>query len=65
MKEEARLTQKQLDKQRSTFIAAGGVVEFVEITSSADVIAGLKSIFQKKTIETWTKLDSNRMRKKK
>lgn len=57
--------QETLDRQRAKFIANGGTIEIVEIKSSADVIAGLKPKFQKKTIETWVAGDINRLKKRK
>ena len=64
MKSEATLTQSQIDRQRSTFIANGGSIEMVRVKESGEIIEELKAKNQGRTVEEWTKLDSKLMKGK-
>jgi hypothetical protein len=61
---EATLSQLQIDRQKAIFIAKGGKIETVKVKESGEVIAELKSRFKTRTIEEWTKTDTNRMKEK-
>ena len=65
MKPEATLTQSQIERQRSAFIANGGSIVMVRVKESGEIIEELKAKNQGRTVEEWTKLDSKLMRKKK
>ena len=65
MKEEASLSQSQIERQRATFIANGGSIVMVRVKESGEIIEELKAKNQGRTVEEWVKLDSKRMKGRK